>query len=76
MPVHWFSVTGVERVASYNYLADCSHNKGEHKINREPNVRVLALSIRVVAVVITGKHGAMSNAIGSIWHKKCAIGRI
>lgn len=50
--------------------------RGNTEINREPNVRVLALSIRVVAVVITGKHGAMSNAIGLIWHKKCAIGRI
>lgn len=32
----------------------------------EPNVRVLALSVRVVAVDTTGKQGDTADAIGSI----------
>lgn len=31
--------------------------RGNIEINGEPNVRVLALSIKMVAVVITGKYG-------------------
>lgn len=46
------------------------------QVNGGPNVRTLALSIKMGAAVTSGKHGIIPDATGSNWHKKYAIRHI
>ena len=39
----------------------------------EPNMRILALPVKVAAVATAHKHGDIPDATGSNWHEKYAI---